>query len=199
MKFLPDLPPELNMPAARLFVRGFHDKIRPIFGDAERSRRFVAANLDPRYCLAALSEQGLVGILGVQTQGDGFLNVKREAMVTEYGWIRGSIKFTIYHRLSQVDAADEWYVDGLVVAEGMRGQGIGTGLLDLFERTARERGATMVSLDVVDTNPRAKALYERHGFMATKETSIRPFNRVFRLPYAAMTRMIKPLTAQDEA
>ena len=50
--------------------------------------------------------------------------------------------------------------DGL----GARGRGVGQGLLDALEERARERGCCKISLEVHDTNTRAKALYRRRGF-----------------------------------
>ncbi len=45
-----------------------------------------------------------------------------------------------------------------------RGRGVGRGLLAELERRARERGCCKITLEVQETNERAKALYRREGF-----------------------------------
>ncbi len=45
-----------------------------------------------------------------------------------------------------------------------RGRGVGSALLDAVEERARARGCCKITLEVHDTNDRAKALYERRGF-----------------------------------
>ena len=55
-----------------------------------------------------------------------------------------------------------------------RGQGVGTALLKAIIAEGRRRGYAEVRLDVIDTNPRATALYERIGFgQQTPEISAR--------------------------
>lgn len=56
------------------------------------------------------------------------------------------------------------YLHLIVVKQGLRGQGLGTLLLDHFEQQAFT-GASKVFLAVADFNPRAKKLYERQGYV----------------------------------
>ena len=70
-------------------------------------------------------------------------------------------------------AADEIYIDGLAVSAAERGRGIGTQLLSEADVIARELALPWIRLDVLDTNPRAQALYERLGFKVTKVQSFR--------------------------
>jgi ribosomal protein S18 acetylase RimI-like enzyme len=82
-------------------------------------------------------------------------------------------------------------MDGIVVHPSARGQGIGTQLLEALFQYAREHGFARVRLDVVDTNPRARQLYERQGFVAVKTRQYPFLRRV--LGFAAVTTMIKEL------
>ena len=50
------------------------------------------------------------------------------------------------------------------VLPGFRGRGVGQGLLDAVEERARGRGCCKITLEVHDSNERAKALYRRCGF-----------------------------------
>ena len=70
-------------------------------------------------------------------------------------------------------------MDWICVAPEARGKGVGAALLKEAERVARERGFGTVSLSVVDTNPRAKTLYERLGFVVTATKSAWPFRWLY--------------------
>ncbi|MGI9288323.1 MAG: GNAT family N-acetyltransferase [Pseudomonadales bacterium] len=59
----------------------------------------------------------------------------------------------------------------LGVARELRGKGIGGKVIDHFFELARKRGVDTISLDVAETNPRAKALYERMGFSVVRHNS----------------------------
>jgi GNAT superfamily N-acetyltransferase len=63
--------------------------------------------------------------------------------------------------------ANEAYVDCMAVTKDARGMGAGTKLLAWAEQRARERGAVVMTLGVVNGNP-AKRLYERVGFADTQ-------------------------------
>ena len=64
----------------------------------------------------------------------------------------------------------EAYIEQMSVSAQMRGQGIGTRLLQWSEDTAKSRGASVLSLGVVKGNP-AERLYHRFGFQSIGHTS----------------------------
>ena len=69
----------------------------------------------------------------------------------------------------------------LGVAEEYRGRGIGGALIAELVQTARQQNFPAAALDVAETNPRAKDLYQRLGFTAqrtTKSTLQSSFGRV---------------------
>lgn len=68
---------------------------------------------------------------------------------------------------SSVEIAD------LVVAPVHRGQGVGTALIDVLSRVARYAGYDSVEICVMRGNERARALYERLGFVQDREFTIR--------------------------
>ena len=62
-------------------------------------------------------------------------------------------------------------MDGISVSSDARGRGIGGRLLEEVESYAISHGFESIRLDVIDTNPDAKRLYERKGFSVTKSES----------------------------
>jgi GNAT superfamily N-acetyltransferase len=55
-------------------------------------------------------------------------------------------------------------ISDLVVAEPLRGQGVGTALIQALVKRARTQGAKAFEIGVAMDNPRAAALYRRLGF-----------------------------------
>ncbi|MHA1780932.1 MAG: GNAT family N-acetyltransferase [Candidatus Thorarchaeota archaeon] len=82
-------------------------------------------------------------------------------------------------------ADDELYLDTIAVADDWRGKGIGKQIVETVFAIAQEKGLSRVKLAVVDTNPRAKAFYERIGFGVKKVGAIPyPWKRIFKFSSA---------------
>ena len=82
-------------------------------------------------------------------------------------------------------------MDGIAVSAQARGQGVGTRLLAAIEDHARVLGKTSIRLDVIDTNPDARRLYERVGYRAVRTTGVGPFRPLFQ--FRSTTEMKKTL------
>lgn len=66
----------------------------------------------------------------------------------------------------------------LAVLPAVRGQGIGTALMDECERRAFRAGATVLGLHTMDTMEAAVRMYERMGFVRAHELDFRPVENV---------------------
>jgi len=80
-------------------------------------------------------------------------------------------------------------IDGLAVAPSARGQGVGTALLHTIFDEARRQGYAEVRLEVAGDNHRARALYERMGFVAVTQIDIGLLRHIF--GFDATTTMIR--------
>ena len=60
--------------------------------------------------------------------------------------------------------ADVVYVRGLVIANEVRGQGLGVALLDWAQEYGRERGYSRLRLDCLAENGRLRQYYRDYGF-----------------------------------
>jgi ribosomal protein S18 acetylase RimI-like enzyme len=65
------------------------------------------------------------------------------------------------------------------VAADRRGAGTGSALLTAALDLAAARGDRAVQLSVVDTNPRAEALYRRRGFTIVSQGEMGPLAGVY--------------------
>ena len=185
------LPAEFSNPAIGLYVAGLKEKLMSILGNDDRARRVLLQNLALDHCITAVCHHKLVGMLSIQTGERSFWNPTLKSLIEEYGAMGGLFRLGGLHLLHHETGPGEWYVDGIVVAEEMRGLGIGSGLLSLLEKIARDKGIGKLSLEVLDTNHRAKILYERLGFAETARNSIWPFNHVYRFPFKSAIEMVK--------
>ncbi len=75
----------------------------------------------------------------------------------------------------------------------MRGKGIGSHLFNSLEQAVLKKRIKKISLEVIDTNPRAKSLYERLGFVAVKTQTLWPVNLFVKFPFRSSTLMAKTM------
>lgn len=189
--YLDHLPDRFTADAVDLYLNAFKDKLGPILGNDGRARDVLINDVDATQCLAAICDQRLVGILAIQHSAGRFLNPTLSAMVRAYGWPGGILRLFGLALLDHSTAADELYVDGIAVIEEMRGSGIGSGLLELLEKIALKKCSRRISLEVIDTNPKAEALYRRLGFKVVKQKTLRLLNFFFKFTFKSSRLMVK--------
>ncbi len=88
----------------------------------------------------------------------------------------------------------ELYVEAVAVTEFARGKGIGTKLFAPLIKFAKNKGYSCITLQVIDTNPRAKELYEKVGFSVIKKSRIWPVNKLVGWPFNVVFLMKKSIS-----
>ena len=184
----------LRHDAARLYWEAFGGKLGRVLGPDTRAIAFFEQVIRADHCLAALDQTGaLIGLAGFKTPTGSFAGGSWEDLIAIYGPFGGRWRGCILWALNREVDNDRFLVDGICVARGQRGKGVGSLLLaGLYDEAAR-RGYRSIRLDVIDANWRARALYERQGFMATRTESLGPLRHIF--GFAASTTMVRPLPA----
>lgn len=186
--------PEAYIPAGvRLYYTGLEAKLGPVFGPLEAALAVLPGSIQPARCLVAFTEGRLAGILGIHDQRGSFLEPSYGTMVRHYGQISGTFRTMLLMLLDHKVPPGDLYLDGIVVDPGLRRQAIGTALITAFENRARDNGFASVSLEVIDTNPRAKALYVRMGYHKIATHTMGPFSHLF--GFRSTCRMSKQLEA----
>lgn len=188
------LPEDLRNEAVVLFAQALKDKLEPILGNISSIRKILTQSLELKYCLAAVAEQRLVGVLGVRKKDGGFLKPSMCGLVQEYGPFGGLLRLAGLGLLRHRTEADEWYIGAVAVAEGMRGQGIGSKLIGLLESAARREGILSLTLQVTNSNHSARSLYDELGFVETRRHSLWPFNHFYDFPFDSALWMEKDLS-----
>ena len=186
------LPKGYEQAAAKLYWEAFGAKLRILMGPATRAEGFFAATLHHNSIIAAVSpENKLLGIAAVKLNGIGFSDANLTTLFRHYG-IGTLWKIIPLAMLERTPPKDTLQMDGICVSSAARGMGVGTALLDAVFETARQNNLPKVTLDVIDTNPRAKSLYERRGFVATSEESTSILQPL--LGFKSATKMVKDVT-----
>ncbi|KAJ1468938.1 acyl-CoA N-acyltransferase [Baffinella frigidus] len=92
--------------------------------------------------------------VGADGQAVGFVQMSMVGMQ--------SFDERLFHKVGPGEA----YIESMAVLDGNRGTGLGKEMLSWCEKRAREQGAAVLTLGVINGNP-AQRLYERFGFVAT--------------------------------
>lgn len=186
------LPDALRGQAAGLYWDAFGDKLYRVMGPRRKALAFFTKSLRSDHAIIALSGTGdLLGIAGFKSYKGSFAGGDWHDLRAVYGRFGALWRAGVLTLLERDIENKRFLIDGICVAEQARSQGVGTLLLHAICEEARARHYKAVRLDVVDTNPRAKALYERVGFVAEKTEQLGLLRHVFR--FDATTTMIKPL------
>ncbi|MEU9158824.1 GNAT family N-acetyltransferase [Streptomyces sp. NPDC048424] len=167
---LREVPEGAEERVAELYWEAFGGKLGTALGPAEAGRRFIAGHLHRDRAVTARSDGDgrVVGVAGYQLAGRGLVGGDAAAVRAAYGPVRGLWRVFLLALLERTPARGELVMDGIAVDRAERGRGIGGLLLREVEAIAVEQGCRRIRLDVVAENPRARALYERHGFRAVR-------------------------------
>jgi len=152
--------------AAQLYLEAFGPKLGRILGTGPRVEALFADILGPEFALCAIRDGELFGIAGYKTAQGGLTKGSFRDMKTHYGAFGGLWRGLALSVLEREVAPDRLLMDGIAVAAEARGLGLGTALLEAIIKHARVLGLAELRLDVIDSNPRARALYERMEFVA---------------------------------
>ncbi|GGH35210.1 Ribosomal protein S18 acetylase RimI [Cribrihabitans marinus] len=184
----PGFAPDEGARAARLFWQAFSAKLGRVLAPEDKALRLIESVLDPEYALTARDDSGaLLGLAGFKTAEGGLTGGGLRDMAAVYGWFGGTWRGLVLSLLERKVQPGVFQMDGILVDAAARGRGVGTALLEAVIAEARARDLAEVQLDVIDVNPRARALYERVGFRAIGEEELGPFRHVF--GFARATKM----------
>ncbi|WP_422373977.1 GNAT family N-acetyltransferase [Roseibium sp.] len=187
-RIAPGFPETERLTAVRLFWQAFSGKLGTVMAPEAKALEFLERVMDPGFALGALNREGqLIGLAGFKTAEGALVGGGLKDMTSVYGPIGGTWRGLLLDVLERDTEPDCLLMDGIFVAEEARGQGVGGALLEAICNEARQRGLSRVRLDVIDSNPRARALYERAGFAAISEEKTEIFEFLF--GFASSTRM----------
>lgn len=156
-------------PVAKLYEEAFGAKFASAIPDKAQRIKLLSHCFVPEFSYTAIFEDEVIGLAGFQ-QAYGSLTggIGIQQLIGELGLIKGLWACLVFSLFERKPKAQELMMDGVAVDSRFRGQGIGSRLLDSIIAHAMDNGFETVRLDVIDSNPRAKKLYESKGFVAAK-------------------------------
>lgn len=163
------LPERYRSSAASLYDEAFGPKFSVAVRSDEKRLSLLKNCFVAEYAIVAMNDNRLIGIAGFHTsKGSLTGGITYRNLVSRLGFFRGSRAALIFSLYERKPVPKEFLMDGIAVHGDFRGKGIGSKLLDEIARYARENEYHRVRLDVIDTNPRARKLYELRGFKVVK-------------------------------
>ncbi|MFD0910223.1 GNAT family N-acetyltransferase [Ruegeria arenilitoris] len=180
--------PDERARAAELFWQAFSGKLSRVMGPDARGLAFFERVLNPEFALVARDADGrMLGLAGYKTRDGGLTQGGLADLARVYGWFGALWRGLILSVLERDLKPGVFQMDGICVAAEARGQGVGTLLLGAIKDEAQRLGMHEVHLDVIDTNPRARILYEREGFQVIGQDRTGPFKHL--LGFSSATKM----------
>lgn len=178
--------------AARIYWEAFGAKLGRVMGPDARALAFLTSGLRPDHCFSALDDSGrLIGLAGFKSVQGSFSGGTSRDLRRVYGVFGSAWRAGLLRLLSHEVDNERFLIDGIAVAAQSRGLGVGTALITTLCREAKRRGYPSVRLEVIEGNPRARALYEREGFAATHTDQLGLLR--FAFGFAAATTMVRQL------
>tara|TARA_R110002051_G_scaffold1008_12_gene5068 strand:+ start:20979 stop:21557 length:579 start_codon:yes stop_codon:yes gene_type:complete len=181
-----------RLAVAALYWQAFGPKLGRVMHPTHKAMGFIESVLDGDHAICAHSSAGqLLGVAGFKTIEGSLVDGSFRDLARHYGWIGAIWRAMLLSLLGQDTDNNRFLIDGIFVDQAARDQGVGSALVNAVIAEGRRRGYPCVRLDVIDTNLRARALYERMGFVATDTHQLGPLRHVF--GFRAATSMVYTL------
>jgi len=174
---------------AALYWEAFAAKLHYVMGPQDKALKFISAQLNPEFALVARGQDDRVlGVAGFKTSQGALISGGLRDLAAVYGWTSTLWRAPLLGLIERDLSDDVLLMDGICVASHARGMGLGSALLQAIKAETQSRGLSAVRLDVIDTNPRARGLYERRGFEAIGTENLGPLRWVF--GFKSSTKML---------
>ena len=185
-------PADQRRAVATLYWRAFSGKLGVLMGPDEKGVAFFERVMNPDFALTAVAGGKVLGVAGFKTSDGALAGGGFRDLAAIYGWFGAAWRALLLSMLDRDLTDGSLLMDGICVAKEARGQGVGGALLLAIKEEAQARGQQDVRLDVIDTNPRARALYERQGFVAGETEHLGPLKLLFGFSSSVTMRYAVP-------
>lgn len=154
--------------AIEIFYLAFKKKLRALIKSKEKTIAIYKKSINYDRVLYALKDEKVVGIVGLHYDNKNFAKIRYEEVRKHFNFFSGYFIYLFYKIATPKIKDDVLRIDSIAVGEDFRGRGVGSMLIDEVLKFAKKKKFKEVILEVVDTNPRAKKLYENIGFKEKK-------------------------------
>ncbi len=179
------LPEEHRPAAARLYWEAFGGKLGRVMGPEPRALAYLDRVMRSDHVITAMAGDQLVGLAGFKTPSGAFASGNWRDMRMVYGRMGALWRLALLGALQSEVDNDRFLIDGICVGRAHRGQGIGRALIEALCDEAARRGYPAIRLEVIDSNVRARSLYEQVGFRTIKHDELGLLRHAFGFSSAA--------------
>ena len=167
--------------AAQLYFETFRRQVSPILEmrTREQAVAFIRQCINPQNAFTAIFDGRLVGFAGLQYGDQSFLRLRLSQFVNRFGWLLGRIRFRQAAFFELPLKEGDMRIESIAIDPALRGQGVGTWLLNAVTDFAGKQGFGAVHIDIPDTASDLFKLCRRVGFnyVSTQTWNfLRPFN-----------------------
>ncbi len=160
---------------AELFVESFSDQLGGVFGPPQTARRFIARSLRIESVICARDSSGhIIGVAGFHNVNGATLSFDYKSLQVEFGYVSAAIRMFKFALMDHRAHPTNFAIEGICVDKMLRNRGIGRRIVEALAHEAKARGCIALSLKVLDSNTRARKLYESCGFIAWRRQSFWP-------------------------
>ena len=168
---LGELDPEPRDEVARLFVEAWAEDLQPFCKDLGRWARALAPAFSPSAIHVVVEDGVVLGIAACSHGTNRALRLDARAMRQHLGLLRGTflslVMAPIFHKKLEYPETTA-YIEAVATAKAAQGRGVATALLTHLHGLPFSEFV----LDVVDTNHRARRIYERFGYRELYRTKV---------------------------
>lgn len=158
-----------------LFIKSFLKNFKnlKIFSKNEKKIfDYLFKNLNYPNIICAVNEGKIAGVLGFKNINKSLINYDKSNFIELFGYFSGYYKY-LKNRLTgffeSTPKKDEVVIEMIAVSSEFRSKGTGTFLINQIFDIGKKENKSKILLKVVNTNPRAKSLYEKLGFQVKKK------------------------------
>ena len=166
------VPKNQRIRVAKIFCEAFQDKIRLIFGNNKKAQLLIGSSIQDDRILVALKDNVVVGFAGLQYGNKSYSDPSLNQIIRIYGLETIRIFLFLIIEFFNKPKSHQLHLDTLVVSHQEQNKGIGTKLIQSTIKLAKAKKFFQIKLEVIETNKKAKSLYEKIGFKTVKTTKI---------------------------
>lgn len=186
------IPKNQRTEVAKIFYESFGSKFNLMFGNKQKAISLVASSLDDKKTVVALKNGLVVGYAGLHYFNKSYMEINLHKVVKIFGLATFRVILVGGFFLLTKVGSKELHLESLAVSSKHRNQGIGHKLLQFTVDYGRSKKFSQIHLEVIQTNPKAKRLYERIGFKEVKVQKV-PFPFSNLLGFSSITQMVYKL------
>jgi len=184
------VPQNQRVKLASILYDAFGSKFNKFYGNENKVIEFISKSLRNDRTIIAQKNGKTVGFVGLEHKKKSFIDPSLTQTFHTFGLVSPIAMFvTRLFVLANNTKTKELHLESIAVSKKEQNKGIGSKLLKFVLNYARSEGFSQIKLEVVETNPRARQLYESFGFEEVKAQKI-PYPLSFLMGFGSITEMV---------